>query len=97
MNFSIEILIGIFGAFVAVATFFIGRTSTAKSEGASLESMRKDIEYMMKDIKYIRDSFEENVKDNKHSIRRVHKRIDGIEAFLREHNNYIAPPNSEDE
>lgn len=93
---ELGVLFGFISIIIVIITFFIGRQSSARHEGASLEGMRKDIEYMMKDIKYIRDSLEESARNNKYSIRRVHNRIDSIEAFLREQ-GYTITQSMEDE
>ena len=79
MSISIEILIGVFGVFVAVTTFFIGRTSSAKTEGASLEGMRKDIEYIVKDIRACSKIQKVVLFQQNDATSKINKGFEGIE------------------
>lgn len=77
-----SVLIAVFGFAISAATFFIGRTTAAKSSGAADGEMKAD-------IKHIKDSVEkqekkldvvvENYDDVKLEIERLKGRLKALE------------------
>lgn len=76
MTIELGVLIAIIGIVISVATFFIGRITSAKNDASTITELKKDIEYLLRDVKYIRDNIENNSKKYDDSLRRVHMRID---------------------
>ena len=89
MTLDITILISIIGCAVAVATFFIGRTTAAKTAGKQDGTMLTEIGYIKANTDEIKAEQKEQRKTNseyaqrltavEESAKSAHKRIDEIE------------------
>ena len=89
MTLDITILISVIGCAVAVGTFFIGRTTAAKSAGKQDGTMLTEIGYIKANTDEIKAEQKEQRKTNseyaqrltavEESAKSAHKRIDEIE------------------
>ena len=88
---DVEIIVGLVGVAIAIATFFIGRTTAAHSSGREIGEIKSTLEHIKLDLKYftreMKKEFSESKSELKNSIRReeesrieadrrIHARID---------------------
>lgn len=92
MTIEIGLLIALVGGIIGVATFFIGRQTAAKKDGEQWgefkAELKTDITYIKRDVGEIKSSVNDNSRENRESIRRVHDRLD---AHLREDHGMTIP------
>ena len=89
MRIEVTILIAIIGCALSVGTFFIGRTSAAKTDGKEAGTMQSDLGYVKSGIDDIKAEQREQRKMNtqlferltavEESCKSAHKRLDEIE------------------
>ena len=79
---EVSVLIAIAGLSISVATFFIGRTTAAKSDGQSDGELKADIKYIKTSVEKQErklDSVVENYDDVKLEIERLKGRLKALE------------------
>ena len=82
---ELETIIALCGCALAVATFFIGRTSAAKHSGQADGEMRADIKYIKTSVdKHDKklDGISSNYADLKVELEQVKGRVDAIEQKI---------------
>lgn len=83
---ELEAIIALCGCAVAVATFFIGRTSAAKNSGQADGEMRADIKYIKTSVdKHDKklDGISANYAGLKVELEQVKGRVDAIEQKIK--------------
>lgn len=97
MTVEIGLLFAAIACIIGIVGFFGGRQTAAKKDGQEWGSfqaeLKKDIEYIKRDIELIKMSFNEDSKELKASIRRVHKRIDD---HMRNDHKMVVPNYTDD-
>lgn len=94
------VIMGLIGAVIGVLTFYLGRVSAAKQEGADVATMKGDIGHIKENVGHIKidlkndmaeikQSLQDDLKKHDDSIRRLHDRVDeqGVRSveLIREH------------
>ena len=85
-----NLLIAIVGCVVAVATFFIGRQTSAKNTGQEWGELKSDLKHIKDDVKEIKETVSTSVeglrkeiaderKAHKESLDKVYARIEKLE------------------
>jgi peptidoglycan hydrolase CwlO-like protein len=79
---EVSVLIAVVGLGISVATFFLGRTTAAKSAGQSDGELKADVKYIKSSVEKQEkklDSVVENYDDVKLEIERLKGRLKALE------------------
>jgi hypothetical protein len=76
-----ELVSTLAGLLLGAASFYIGRMSAAKNEGATLAKIEKDIEFLVKQMAIVQEALEKQNSKYDDSIRRLHDRINEHERL----------------
>jgi len=82
MNIDISVLVGLLGFVLSVGTFFIGRTTAAKSEGRADGELKTNVRYIKDSVdKHDKklDKIAENYSDLEGEIRELKARLKALE------------------
>ena len=83
---EIGVVITVAGFALSVATFFIGRQSSAKNQAAEATELKKDVEYILKSIERIEKFVDNNdIASFKIEIDREKKDIENIIEWQKKH------------
>ena len=86
MAVEIGVVITVAGFALSVATFFIGRQSSAKNQAAEATELKKDVEYILKSIERIEKFVDNNdIASFKIEIDREKKDIENIIEWQKKH------------
>ena len=79
MTIEITVLIAVIGCALSVGTFFIGRTTAAKSSGQQTGQVLTELGYIKKGI----DGVEKDIKDIKNQYAALDVRVSKVEEAMK--------------